>query len=55
MGQAEGVVEFARRVGESRKVVEFVRSEEFSGALFCAEMDESECGALRLDLWTKFG
>jgi len=42
-------------VSESRKIVQFVRAEEFGGALFGAEMHKCDARALGLNLGTETG
>ena len=55
VSEAEGVVKLAAGVGEARQVIQFVGREKFGGAFFRAEVNESERGALRLNLLAKFG
>jgi len=55
LGQAKGFIQFAGGIGETGKIVELVRSEKFCGALFGAQVDESQGGAFGFQLRTKFG
>lgn len=55
VSEAEGVVKLAAGVREARQVIKFVGREKFGGAFFRAQVNESERGALRLNLLTKFG
>lgn len=52
--QAEGLVEFALRIGEARQVVEMVGGKEFCGALLGAEMNKSDARAFLFDWRAKF-
>lgn len=55
VGQSKRVVEFAAGIGETRKVVEMIRREKFSGAVFGPEMDEGKTCAFGFELRAKFG
>ena len=46
VGEAKSVIEFAFGIGEAGKIVQFVRREEFRGALFGAKMDERQASSL---------
>jgi hypothetical protein len=54
VGQAKGIIQFAGGIGETGKIVELVRSEKICGALFGAQVDESQGGAFGFQLRTKF-
>jgi len=45
MGQSKGVVQLAIRIGETREVVEMIRSKKFAGAVFGSEMNEGKSSA----------
>ena len=55
MDQAEGVIEFAVGIGETREIIEVIRPEEFGGAVFGAEVRKRDARTLGFELRTKFG
>jgi len=55
VSQAERLVEFAGRIREARKVVQFIRSEKLCGALFCTQMHEGQPGPFGFQFVAKSG
>ena len=55
MGQSKGVVQLSIGIGETRKVVEMIKSEKFRSAVFGAEMDEGKTCAFGFELRANFG
>ena len=55
VSQAEGLIQLAGRIGETRQIVQFVRSEEFCGALFGSQMHEGQTGPFGFQFAAKFG
>ena len=55
MSQAEGLVQLAGRIGETRQVVQLVRCEKFGGALFGSQMHEGQTSPLGFQFAAKFG
>lgn len=51
----EGVIKFAIGIGKARQIVQFVGSEEFSGALFGANVNKGNAGSFGLQFRTNFG
>jgi hypothetical protein len=45
MGQSKGVVQLSIGIGETREVVEMIRSEKSRSAVFGSEMDEGKTRA----------
>ena len=54
MDQAESVIEFAVGVGKTREIVEVIRREKFSGAVFSAEVYKRDARTFGFELRTKF-
>ena len=55
LSQAECLVQLAGRIGETRQVVQLVRSEEFGGALFGSQMHKGQTGPFGFQFAAKFG
>ncbi len=55
VSQAEGLIQLAGRIGETRQIVQFVRSEEFCGALFGSQMHEGQTGPFGFQFAAKLG
>ena len=55
MRQPERFIEPSIRIGKSRKIVQFVRSEKLGGALFGAEVHERDARAFALNLCAEIG
>ena len=55
LSQAEGLIQLAGGIGETRQIVQLVRSEKFGGALFGSQMHEGQTGSFGFQFAAEVG